>query len=308
MNAKALGSAMRWTWRDEDVEDGVGGMPRLLLWAALLAAGAGAILGIGVALALAHGDPVIRRALPQAGEAELPRIFTSRRTGAQAPLVVLDPGHGGFDPGASNESGLREKDVALALALAVRDRLLALGGVRVAMTREDDRFLPLQARPALAEGLNADAFVSIHADIASSETASGANAYVLAARASDAEAQALARIQNQSANTLPETARADDVTAILADLMRREAALDSAALAGAVEGQAQGTIPVHAPFRRGGNFVVLRSPEMPSILFEAGYLSSPADTARLSTEAGRDEVARVLADAILAHLLAPPAR
>lgn len=280
-----------------------GRLRRVIAVVGIVAAGFG--LGLTMGIAFPGGGPLVKRQIPPPSKVALPRIASSERTGMDAPLVVLDPGHGGFDPGASSPDGSREKVIALELALAVRERLLELGGVRVAMTREDDRFLPLEERPRLAEALGADIFVSIHADSAPSEEAQGANAYVLAARASDREAQALARIENERATGFDISAGADDVASILADLMRRETALGSARLAVAIEQEAESELPTHAPFRRAGNFVVLRSPEMPSVLFEAGYLTNPEDSARLTDAATRARIARVLADAILAYLIVP---
>lgn len=305
-------------WRAGSADDGTDGAEeqtgegalyrRRLVGYVLLAVAAGLVCGTGLAIAFpGGGDPVARHALPAADRLALPGIVASGRTGEDAPLVVLDPGHGGFDPGASGEDGTIEKDVALALALAVRDRLVALGGVRVALTREEDRFLPLEQRPRLAEALGADAYVSIHADSAPSPEAQGANAYVLSARASDREAQALVRIANESASGIDLGEGADDVAHILADLLRRETALGSDRLARSVEAEATGEMPVHLPFRRSANFVVLRSPEIPSILFEAGYLTNPGDSRRLDDPETRGQVAEALADAIVAFLLAPPA-
>lgn len=275
--------------------------------AALMAGAAllGAVVGGAGALAFPAGGAVIERALPAARGAMLPRIMGADRAGGKAPLIVIDPGHGGFDPGASAEGGAREKDVVLALSLAVRDRLLALGGVRVAMTREDDSFLPLEQRPALAEALGASAFVSIHADSAPVPEARGANIYVLSPRASDREALALARVENARGSDLGAAAAMDDVALILADLMERETTLGSARLARAVERESHGRMPVHPPFRRAANFAVLRSPEMASALFEAGYLTNPDDAARLADPAQRAAIADALARAILTHLLAP---
>lgn len=272
---------------------------------AALAALVGAVLGVAAGLTLPAGGPVIKRALPASRGAVLPRIVGAAGTGARAPLVVIDPGHGGFDPGASATGGAREKDVVLALALAVRDRLLALGGVRVAMTREDDSFLPLEQRPALAEALGASAFISIHADSAPVPEARGANIYVLSPRASDREALALARVANARGDDLAQAARMDDVALILVDLMKRETTLGSARLARAVERESHGRMPVHPPFRRAANFAVLRSPEMASALFEAGYLTNPEDAARLADPRQRGAIADALAAAILTHLLVP---
>ena len=267
---------------------------------------AGLLLGLGAGVLFpGGGSPVLRSDMPEAQGETLPQIARSGATGSEAPLVVIDPGHGGFDPGAGGEGGPREKDIVLALALDIREKLLELGGVRVALTREGDRFLPLEQRPALAEQLGADAFISLHADSAPSPDARGANVYVLSARASDREAQALARIENERASGVDLPEGADDVAVILADLMRRETALGSAALSRALERESRGNMPVHAPFRRSANFVVLRSPEMPSVLFEAGYLTNQDDAVRLMDETQRGAIADALARAILTHLLAP---
>lgn len=294
-------------WFGSSQRDANGARGATAPWLAVLTAALlGLLLGAGAAIAIpGGGEALVRRALPAPTGTALPRIVNSARTEETAPLVVLDPGHGGFDPGASSLEGAREKDIVLALALAVRDRLVALGGVRVALTREEDRYVPLEGRPALAEALGADIFVSIHADSAPSDEASGANAYVLSTRASDREAQALARVENERAAGGAAGPAADDVALVLADLMRRETALGSARLARALAQEAQGAMPVHAPFRRSANFVVLRSPEMPSVLFEAGYLTNAEDAARLADPAERAKLAEALADAIVTALLAP---
>ncbi len=241
--------------------------------------------------------------LPESRPAELPRIVTGR-AGAEAPLVVIDAGHGGFDPGASGPSGAIEKDVALAIAAGLRDRLVDLGAVRVALTREDDVFLPLEERVAMAEALKADLFISIHADSAPVEEARGANVYVLSGRASDREALALARSVNGDNDAYADDS-GDEVEALLAELARRETALGSASIARTVEARVKGRLPVHGRFVRGGNLVVLRSAQMPSILFEAGYISSEEDATRLTSEEGRAAIVSALAEAIVADLLAP---
>ena len=115
------------------------------------------------------------------------------------PLVVIDAGHGGHDPGAiSPHGGKREKDVTLAVARAIRDELVAAGRVRVALTRENDRFLVLRERSAIARNLGADLFVSIHADSAGAPSASGATIYTLSEVASDREAAQLAQRENKA--------------------------------------------------------------------------------------------------------------
>ncbi|MBU6208098.1 MAG: N-acetylmuramoyl-L-alanine amidase, partial [Alphaproteobacteria bacterium] len=144
---------------------------------------------------------------------------------AGRPLVVIDPGHGGQDPGAINPvTGQREKDVTLATAKKIRDVLLASGRVRVALTREDDHFIILRERSAIARNLGANLFISIHADSEPGSDAHGATVYTLSETASDKEAQALAARENKAdivhgVNLNGESA---DVTSILLDLAQRE--------------------------------------------------------------------------------------
>lgn len=269
------------------------------------------LLGIAAGLLLlaafpagGRGEALVTMAMPESRSMAMPRI-SAGRAGNAAPLVVIDAGHGGFDPGATGPSGLAEKDVVLPIALALRERLLELGAVRVALTREGDRFLPLEERVALAESLEPDLFVSIHADSAPVEEARGANVYVLSPRASDAEAMALARDFN-AADGAADTGDAalGDVEAVLAELARRETTLGSARIADRLESRIRAAMPVHGKFRRGANLVVLRSARMPSILFEAGYISNAEDAARIGSEAGREAIVDAMAGAITAGLLA----
>ena len=146
----------------------------------------------------------------------LPRI--EGPAGSRLPLVVIDAGHGGHDPGAiSPHSGKREKDITLALARAVRDDLLASGRVRVALTRGDDRYLVLEERFGIARRLKADLFISIHADAAENQTASGASIYTLSEVASDREAARLAARENKAnvINGVDLGAHSGDVSSIL---------------------------------------------------------------------------------------------
>ncbi len=269
------------------------------------------VLGTAAGLLLVAGFPpggrsgaVVSMALPETRSLAMPRI-SAGRAGSDAPLVVIDAGHGGFDPGATGPGGVVEKDVVLPMALALRDRLLELGAVRVALTRESDRFLPLESRVALAESLEPDLFVSIHADSAPVEEARGANVYVLSPRASDAEAMALARDFNAASGEAGAgDAALGDVEAVLAELARRETSLGSARIADRLETRVRAAMPVHGKFRRGANLVVLRSARMPSILFEAGYISNVDDAARIGSESGRNAIVDAMAGAITAGLLA----
>ena len=232
---------------------------------------------------------------------DLPRI--SGPDDRSLPLVVIDAGHGGHDPGAIGPGGQREKDLTLALARAARDALVATGRVRVALTRDTDRFLVLEERYGIARRLGADLFISIHCDAAANPEATGATVYTLSDVASDREAARLAARENR-ANMLGGIdlgGQTSDVRSILIDLTQRETMNRSVDFARTLQ-QAGGA---HIPFRRGAHrfagFVVLKAPDMPSILLEAGFMTNAGDVARLSSAAGQAGVARGITSGVLTH-------
>ena len=242
---------------------------------------------------------VVRVPLPDAGgESGLPAI--EGPAGAGRPLVVVDAGHGGHDPGASGAGRLREKNVTLALALALRDALLKDGRVRVALTRSDDRFLVLEERSGIARRLGADLFVSIHADAAESPEASGATVYTLSNRASDKVAADLASRENRAdlINGVSLEEKTDSVSTILVDLSRRETARESQVFSNLVLREASGSLPFHDEPQRQAAFVVLKSLDLPSALVEAGYISNSQDARNLTDPAWRARFAARLASAI----------
>jgi N-acetylmuramoyl-L-alanine amidase len=218
---------------------------------------------------------------------------------ASRPLVVIDAGHGGHDPGAG-AGNLHEKALTLALARALHDALLAGGGIRVAMTRADDRYLLLEERSDIARRLGADLFLSIHADSAEDDGAHGATLYTLSARGSSEEAERLAASENRAdtINGIDLARTSGDVGAILVDLSQRRSATQSLAFAQLVLREGKD----HFHFRdrplQSAAFAVLKSPDMPSVLYEAGYISNPADAARLASSWGRAQFAATTAQAI----------
>ena len=243
-------------------------------------------------------DYVIRVVLPPAGlAAGLPVI--EGPPDASRPLVVIDAGHGGHDPGASG-AGRREKDLTLALALAVRDELVRDGRVRVALTRGDDRYLVLEERAGIARRMGADLFISIHADAADNPDASGATVYTLSDKASDSQAQRLATRENRAdvVNGVALGGKSDDVSAILVDLSRREMAANSTRFSDLVLREGAGRMAFHASPQRQAAFVVLKSLDMPSALIEAGYISNAADAEALANGEWRRGFAESLASAI----------
>ncbi|WP_103730470.1 N-acetylmuramoyl-L-alanine amidase [Novosphingobium sp. HII-3] len=268
---------------------------------ALLAA-AIAIGGTFMARAGAY-DYVVRFDLPPVGTpVGLPRV--DGPADASRPLVVIDPGHGGFDPGAG-QGVLKEKTVALQIALKLRDALLAGGGLRVALTRDTDRFIALEDRPDIARRLNADLFISIHADSAEAESARGASVYVLSERGSSQAAERFAARENGAGrvNGVALTRTSAEVGAILLDLSQRGAQARSAQAATLLLRELrEAGLAMHREHPETASLVVLKAPDIPSILFETGYINNPEEAAILASPAGQDARAQVAARAVRAYL------
>lgn len=242
---------------------------------------------------------VIRLTMPEGeGRIGLPKVEGPPDAGR--PLVVIDAGHGGHDPGASGSAGEREKDLTLMLAQSLRDALLADGRVRVAMTRDTDRFLVLEERADIAHRLGADLFVSVHADAAQSDTAQGATVYTLSDKASDAVAGALAARENKAntVNGVKLDGQGAAVSSILVDLARREMRERSVRFGGLVVREGQQALRFHETPQREAAFVVLKSLDLPSALIEAGYISNAEDARAMRDPAWRRVFAGSVARAI----------
>jgi N-acetylmuramoyl-L-alanine amidase len=224
------------------------------------------------------------------------------------PLVVIDPGHGGVDPGAIGAGGRYEKDLVLALARDLRERLAASGRYRVMLTRERDVFLSLAERVEFARARAADLFLSIHADSLHDPSISGATVYTLSEKASDSASELLAQRENRAdlIAGVDLSAESDEVSAILIDLAQRETMNHSARLAQSVVQSFDGQVEMLRKPHRFAGFRVLKAPDVPSILLEVGYLSNPADEARIGSARGRDRLARALAGAIDRYFEARP--
>ena len=219
-------------------------------------------------------------------------------------LVVIDAGHGGHDPGAiSPHGGQLEKDVTLAIAKSVRNEILKSGRVRVALTRDTDKFIVLQDRFQLARKLRADLFISIHADSAESPEATGGTVYTLSEVASDREAQRLAARENKAniINGVNLGGADANVSSILIDLTQRETMNVSADFAKLLLREAAPNMRIRGNSHRFASFIVLKAPDTPYVLFETGYLSNEADVTFLASQSGQGKVARALANAIQVH-------
>ncbi len=216
-------------------------------------------------------------------------------------VVVLDPGHGGVDPGAIGRDNATEKSIVLAMAETLRDKLTATGRYRILMTRDDDSFVSLGDRVRMARDAQAGLFVSIHADtLSAAQGVRGATVYTLSDRASDAEAAKLAEKENRAdaiaGVELPE--ELDDVAGILIDLMQRETRSFSARFASTLAGSLKGTVQLNKNPLRAAGFRVLRAPDVPSALVELGYLSSAQDVKLLMSQEWRDDAADAMVKAI----------
>ena len=218
-----------------------------------------------------------------------------------APLVMLDPGHGGKDPGAIGVSGTYEKLVALAAAEELRRQLLADGRYRVELTRGHDVFIPLEERVAIAQHRGAALFVSMHADALADHSVRGASVYTLATRASDAQTAALARRENAADRFGGAQFHgvAPDVARILASLVRQETRSGSARLArGLVGSFSDDQVDLLDNPARHAGFVVLKAADIPSVLVEMGFMSNRRDEAALRQAQHRARIATAMRRAI----------
>ena len=246
-------------------------------------------------------DYAPRIVLESHGRIDLPQIEGEQDdAGDDRPLVVIDPGHGGHDPGASGV-GVIEKDLVLDLAKALRDALLEQGEVRVALTRSDDRYLLHAERFEIARRLGADLFVSIHADSAGEASeVEGASIYTLSTQASSEAAARFAERENRAdrINGQDIAGQSDVVNTILVELSQRRTQDESSQFADLIQREAEGAIRFHPQPRRSAALKVLRAPDVPSVLFESGFITNEREAARLASPAGQRRFAETLARAI----------
>jgi N-acetylmuramoyl-L-alanine amidase len=221
-------------------------------------------------------------------------------------MVMLDPGHGGKDPGAIGVSGTYEKHIALAAAEQLRELLQRRGDYRVALTRSSDEFIPLEQRVEIAQRHGASLFISMHADALPSHGVRGASVYTLSNSASDAQSAELAARENSADRFIGAAYHGypPQVGRILASLVRRETRIDSSRVARQlVSCLDQDVLMLANPDRHAG-FVVLQSVEIPSVLVEMGFMSNPRDESFLRQPADRLKVAAAMKRAIDAYFQA----
>jgi N-acetylmuramoyl-L-alanine amidase len=219
-----------------------------------------------------------------------PRRHPSKR------LVAIDAGHGGVDPGAVGADGAFEKDITLLAAQALREALISSGRYEVVMTRESDVFVALRDRFKAAQAAGAEAFISLHADIIADRSVRGVTVYTLSETASDAEAAALAARENK-ADMLAGVDLSDhspEVAQILIELTQRVTLNASAVLAREMVEELRSVVSLVHKTHRFAGFAVLKSPEIPSVLIEMGYLSNRVDERQLRNPRFRAKLAMAL--------------
>lgn len=248
-----------------------------------------------------------RKAAPvEAQEASAPAPAASPgpmellRAGARRYVVVIDPGHGGRDPGAVAPSGLMEKDVNLKTSLLISEALSRSPRFEVHLTREDDTYLALEERVERARDWGADLFISVHADAAESKEAKGASVYTLSESGSR-RSKALADREDWVIPLGAEEGTDGAVVAILEDLVERETKTQSGVFATALVEALGVTGPMLRNSHRSAGFVVLFAPDVPAVLVELGFLTNPDDVRRLSSHEGRKQAAEAIASAVTAY-------
>ena len=224
---------------------------------------------------------------------------STKKTSPTKKIIVLDPGHGGQDPGAISVSGKYEKDLTLKMAKETK-ALLEKRGYKVVLTRDKDFYIPLRGRIKKAHEANGDLFISIHADSAKNKSAKGLSIYTISETASDKEAAALAERENKS-DILFGMDLSDyqpEVGNILIDIAKKYAMDQSSIYADEVVAQMKKEVNLRQNAHRFAGFVVLKSPNIPSVLLEMGYLSNPQEDKLMQKESYRKKLGTALANAV----------
>jgi len=247
----------------------------------------------------AQRDPAAAALPPQTAQAKIDRLV----------VVAIDPGHGGEDPGASGPTGLHEKDVVLAIAMLLRDRLNANPNMRAMLTRDADFFVPLHERVKKARRVQADLFVSIHADAFMNPEARGASVFALSqGGASSSAARWMANRENASDLVGGANIQAKDETVLrtLLDMSTTAQIKDSLKLGGEVLGQIGKVGKLHKGSVEQASFAVLKAPDIPSILVESAFISNPEEERKLRDPGYRVQLVEALAAGIQRYFARNP--
>jgi N-acetylmuramoyl-L-alanine amidase len=251
-------------------------------------------------------------AAASAGQTPAPRPPTAelQRKVDRLVIVALDPGHGGEDPGAVGPTGLREKDVVLSVALALRDRINAQPNMRAFLTRDADYFVPLAERVRKARRVQADLFVSIHADAFTNRAARGASVFALSDRGATSTAARWLADKENAADAVGgvnlKVSRDAQVLRTLLDMSTTAQIKDSLRIGGEVLGQIGRVGRLHKPRVEQAGFAVLKAPDIPSILVETAFISNPEEEAKLRDPAYRGKLVDALHNGIRRYFARNP--
>jgi N-acetylmuramoyl-L-alanine amidase len=225
-------------------------------------------------------------------------------------VVVIDAGHGGHDPGALGPRGLREKDVTLAISRRLVKLINSEPNMRAVLTRSDDRFLDLRARMERARSVSADLFISIHADAAINRSARGSTVYVLSEKAaSDEASRRLAARENAALIGGVKLGDKDPILAsVLMDLSQNASISSSISVGDAILGEMAALGRLHRNKVQHAPFMVLKSPDVPSVLIETAYISNPEDERNLGSAKHQEKLARAVLGGVRRYFDANPAR
>jgi len=217
---------------------------------------------------------------------------------SRKPLIVIDPGHGGKDPGASSKDGLHEKDITLAVAQELRNELLATERYEVALTRSTDVFIELEDRVTKARSLGADLFIALHADAGPKPATSGASVYTLSPEG-EKRIDGARKKNDWILDVEVDSNRPEEVNQILADLVQRETKNQSARFAAMVaDSLGKSGWPILENTHRKKSLYVLLSPDVPAALLEMGFMTNEGDVTALNSETKRKKLVRSVRDAI----------
>jgi len=224
-------------------------------------------------------------------------------------VVAIDAGHGGQDPGASGRSGTREKDVVLAIARALKQRIDAEPGMKAVLTRSEDRFIPLRERIHIARNARADIFVSIHADSIARREVSGSSVYVLSDKGATSEAARWLAEQENAVDLKGGVSlgdKNDQLASVLMDVSQTASIGASMVAAERVLGQLDRVGTIRKTQVQQAAFVVLKSPDIPSMLVETAYISNPAEEQKLRTQSHQQAIAEAVFNGVREYFRSSP--
>ena len=260
--------------------------------------------------------PMPQQAAVQSPALQVPPVRAPTRTvhdvigsGQRKLVVAIDAGHGGKDPGAHGPSGVREKAVTLAVARELARQIDADPGMRAVLIRDGDRFVPLQDRYMKARSAQADLFISIHADASPNNTASGASVFVLSTRGASSQAARWLADQENAADLVGGVSldhKDHNLAAVLLDLSQSATMRASDDIANQVLGSLKNVGKAHKPSIERANFVVLRSPDVPSMLIETGFITNPSEEQRLNDPGYRARLATAISDGVRRYFTDQP--